>query len=134
MKTGFAAIALTTAMFAAGCGADGPSARGFVGSYRATLTVSGQGSTTLTDVVTISEGTTSDLIVTSQNMGAMKATILDEHAFMLDQQSILLTSNGAAFSATLEGQGTATAGVLSVNGTLSNADGTLSFSLSGSRL
>lgn len=133
MKTAFAALALTTAMFASAC-TDGPSARDFVGSYRTTLTVSGQGSSTLTDSVTISEGSTSDLIVTSQNIGAMKATIISETAFVLDQQSIMLSSDGQAFSANLEGQGIATGGVLNVNGTLSTSSGSLSFTIAGSRL
>lgn len=135
MKTAFAALALTTAMFASACTTDdGVSSKAFVGSYRGTLTVSGQGSSTLTDSVTISEGSTSDLIVTSQNLGAMKATIISESAFVFDQQSIMLTDEGQSFSVNLEGQGTSTGGVLNVSGTLSNGNGTLSFSIAGSRL
>jgi hypothetical protein len=121
-------------MFATACTDDGPSAKNFVGSYRTTLTVSGQGSSTLTDSISISQGTTSDLIVTSQNMGAMKATIISDTAFVFDQQSIMLSDNGTSFSVNLEGQGIATGGVLNVSGTLSTSSGALSFTIAGSRL
>jgi hypothetical protein len=135
MKTAFAALALTTAIAASACGTDdGINPKNFVGTYRTTLTVSGQGSSTLTDSVSISEGATSDLIVTSQNIGAMRATIISESAFVFDQQSIMLSNDGVAFSANLEGQGTATGGVLNVNGTLSTTNGSLSFAIAGSRL
>ncbi len=134
MKTAFAALALTTAMFASACTTDGASPGDFVGSYRTTLTVSGQSSSTLTDSLTISEGSTSDLIVTSQNLGAMKATIISDSAFVFDQQSIMLNSDGVAFSANLEGQGTVTGGVLNVSGTLSTSSGSIAITFAGSRL
>jgi hypothetical protein len=83
--------------------------------------------------VTISEGATSDLIVTSQNIGARKATVISETALVLDQQAIMLNSGGTAFSANLEGQGLATGGVLNVSGTLSTGSGSRSFTIAGAR-
>ncbi len=134
-----AALALSTLAFAGACATDGDgndfNAKNFVGAYRNTLTVSGTGSQTLTDSVTISEGSTSDLILTSQNLGAIKATVIGKTSFTLDQQQITLTdANGQAISLTVQGQGTVADGVFNANGMLSSNTGSLSFTWAGSRL
>jgi hypothetical protein len=107
----------------------------FVGAYRNTITVSGQGSSTFNDSLNIVAGTTSDLILQSQQLGNVKATIIGAGAFSIDQQQITLTDGyGQAFSVTLEGQGTVTGGVMTAGGTMSSSQGALSFTMQGARL
>ena len=128
---------LATLMFSSACMSDGDGGGGaddFVGSYRNTLTVSGNGSQTLTDSVTIAEGSTSDLILTSQTLGAMKATVIGKTSFSLDQQQITINVDGQAVSVTVQGQGTVSDGVFNANGTLGTSQGSLSFTWAGSRL
>ena len=131
-----AALALSTLMFSSACMSDGDGggADDFVGSYRNTLTVSGNGSQTLTDSVTIAEGSTSDLILTSQTLGAIKATVIGKTSFSLDQQQISINVDGQAVSVTVQGQGTVADGVFNANGTLGTSQGSLSFTWAGSRL
>jgi hypothetical protein len=102
----------------------------FLGVYQTTLTV---GTASYVDSLSITEGQTADLIVTSQNLGAMKATIIGDTSFALDQQQITLTSSTGAFSVTLMGQGTVTGGVLAASGQISGNSGALSLNISGSR-
>ena len=130
----FAALALSTLMFAGACTDDGNNADNFVGSYKNTLTVSGTGSQTITDSVSVSEGATSDLIINSQTLGAIKATVIGKTSFSLDQQQITLSVNGQAVSVTVQGQGTIADGVFNASGMLSSNTGALSFTWAGSRL
>src|SRR5204862_4544097 len=129
-------LALSTLMFAGACTDDGGGfdADNFVGSYRNTLTISGTGSQTLTDSVSISEGSTSDLIFTSQTLGAIKATVIGKTSFNLDQQQITVNDGGQAISVTVQGQGTISDGVFNSSGMLSTSNGALSFTWAGARL
>ena len=147
MKT-FLALTFSIALAACGGGGDGDDGGGddapppadptanFVGSYQANLTISGQGSVTAADPLSINEGSTSDLIVNSRWLGNIKSTILGASSFSVDQQQILLTDpeTGQAFNVTIMGQGTVTDGILNANGTISNTNGALQFTLAGSRL
>lgn len=126
MKT-LLTLAITSILFA-GC-SDDPAAN-FLGVYQTTLTV---GTSTYVDSLSISEGQTADLIVTSQNLGAMKASIIGDTSFVLDQQQITLVGNTGAFSVTLMGQGTVNDGVLAASGQLSGNSGALSLNINGSR-
>ena len=135
-----AALALASLMFAGACvtddgGGDGDfDAKTFVGAYRNTLTISGTGSQTLTDSVTVAQGSTSDLILTSQTLGAIKAKVIGKTSFSLEQQQIMVNVDGQAVSVNVMGQGTISDGVFNSTGTLSNSNGSLSFTWAGARL
>ena len=138
-----AALALSFLAFSSACATDDDGGGGgggdfdeknFVGAYRNTLTLSGNGSQTLTDSVSISTGSTSDLILTSQTLGAIKATVIGKTSFSLDQQQISVTVDGQAVLVTVMGQGTVSDGVFNANGTLGNTNGSLSFTWAGSKL
>jgi len=140
MKYAIATLFLALTTFAA-CVTDGSGGGGamdtknFVGAYRTTVTLSGTSSQTYTDSMSIAAGTTSDLILQSQQLGALKATVIGPTAFSLDQQQITLTdAQGQAFSVTLQGQGTVASGVFNANGQVSSSNGALSFTIAGSRL
>ncbi|MBX3162258.1 MAG: hypothetical protein KF773_40210 [Deltaproteobacteria bacterium] len=117
----------------AGCGVDDPNSR-FIGSYNTTLTLSGQGSLVITDAVSISDGATTDLILNSQNAGAIKVDVRGASSFAIPQQQILLNANGQAFSVTIQGQGTVVDGIFNCTGTVSDASGSLAFTWAGQRL
>lgn len=119
---------------ATGCGG-GDSTDGFVGAYQTTITISGNGSQTFTDSLTINDGTSSDLVISSQQLGNLKASIVGKNSFSIDQQQITLTnSSGQAFSVTVQGQGTVTDNVFSSSGTLTSNTGALSFTMNGQKL
>jgi len=125
------AFALLTACF----WSDDDPAHNFVGSYQTTITLSGGGSETFTDSMAINAGSTSDLVLQSQQLGAVKADITGGNAFAIDQQQITLTdSTGHAFSVTIQGQGTVVSGVFNASGTMSSSSGALSYTIAGSRL
>ena len=129
------AFALVMSTMLLACGPGGESVDDFVGSYQTTITVAGAGSQTFTDSLAISEGSTSDLILQSQQLGALRASIIGDTSFAIDQQQITLTDElGQAFSVTIMGQGTVADGVFNANGTLSSVNGALSFTIAGSRL
>jgi hypothetical protein len=131
----FALALVTSLVFTGACSDEDFDPDQFVGAYRNTLTITGTGSQTLTDAVSISEGSTSDLIITSQNLGPIRATVIGDTSFSLDQQQITLTDgNGQAVSVTVQGQGTVNDGVFNSNGMLSTSGGSLSFTWAGSRL
>lgn len=112
-----------------------PSPATFLGSYKTTITLSGTGSQTFTDSLSINEGATSDLILQSQQLGAVKATILGTNSFSIDQQQITLTdANGVAFPVTIQGQGTVNSGVFGSSGTMSATTSVFSFTMNGSKL
>jgi len=119
-----------------GSGSDhGAPADAFVGAYHTTITLSGTSSQTYTDSMTILAGTTSDLILQSQQLGSIKAKIISGSAFSIDQQQITLTdANNQAFSVTMQGQGTVTGGVFNASGQLSSSNGALAFTIAGARL
>jgi hypothetical protein len=128
MKT--ALVFAIPAMLLVGCASDDPYAN-FIGSYKTTLTLGSQG---YTDSLSISEGQTADLIINSQQLGSLTATIIGDTSFAVDQQQITLTdSTGKAFSVTLQGQGTVSDGVLAASGQLSSSGGALSLMMNGSR-
>ena len=125
MKT---ALALSMILFTA-C-TDDP-AGNFLGTYQTTLTA---GSAAVTETLGISEGETADLILTSQSLGSMRATIIGDTSFSIDQQQITIAdSTGKAFTVTLQGQGTVSDGVLAASGQLSSSSGALSLTMNGSR-
>jgi hypothetical protein len=128
------AILLVLPMLAA-CPADGNSDAQFLGSYKTTITLSGQGSQTFTDTMTIAEGETSELVLQSQQLGVVQADVLGHDAIQINQQMITLTdSTGHAFSVTIQGQGTVNSGVFSASGTMSGSGGVLSYTINGSKL
>ena len=72
-------------VIATGCGGGGDESDQFVGAYQTTITISGSGSQTFTDNVTINEGSASDLVISSQQMGNLKASIVGKSSFSIDQ-------------------------------------------------
>jgi hypothetical protein len=128
-------VTIVGLVIATGCGGGGDSSETFVGAYQTTITISGNGSQTFTDNLTINEGTASDLVISSQQMGNLKASIVGKNSFSIDQQQITLTnSSGQAFSVTVQGQGTVTDNVFSSSGTLTSNTGALSFTMNGQKL
>src|SRR5687768_9320671 len=127
----FAAVAFISSV--AGCGTE--SQGDFLGTYQTSLTLSGAGSQTFTDMVSVTEGTTTDLVITSQQIGALRATIIGDTSFSIDAQTITLTdANGQSITVNTSGQGTISDGVFAASGTLSTSAATLSFTMNGSRL
>lgn len=125
MKT---ALALSMILMTA-C-TDNPSGN-FLGTYQTTLSA---GTQSVKETLGISEGETADLILTSQTLGSMRATIIGDTSFSIDQQQITIAdSTGKAFSVTLQGQGTVSDGVLAASGQLSSNTGALSLTMNGSR-
>jgi hypothetical protein len=119
----------------AACPADGADDAQFLGSYKTTITLSGQGSSTFTDTMTIAEGQTHELVLSSQQLGVIQADVLGHNAISIAQQMITLTdSTGHAFSVTIQGQGTVDSGVFSASGTMSGSGGVLSYTISGAKL
>src|SRR5262245_17089544 len=118
------------ALFLVACGTDDKSGN-FLGTYKTTLTL---GTSTFTDTLGVSDGETADLIMTSAALGTIKATIIGDTSFSIDQQQITLTdSTGHAVSVTMQGQGTVSDGVLAASGQLSSSTGALSVNMNGSR-
>jgi hypothetical protein len=106
----------------------------FVGTYQTTLTLSGTGSQTFADTLAISEGETADLILASQQLGSVKASIIGDTSFSIDQQQLTLNDgNGGAVTVTLQGQGTVNDGVLAASGQISSTTVAFSISMNGSR-
>jgi hypothetical protein len=127
------ALASTMLLFSACLGEDESAT--FIGAYQTTITLSGTGAQTYTDSMSISDGSTSDLILQSQQLGSIHATILEGAAFSIDQQQITLTGgSGGAYSVTIMGQGTVVSGVFNASGQLSGPTGALGFSIAGSKL
>jgi len=123
------------AITAGGCGTEGDGADKFVGAYQTTITISGNGSQTFTDNITINDGSASDLVISSQQLGNLKASIVGKSSFSIDQQQITLTgADGQAFSVTVMGQGTVTDNVFSASGTLSSNTAAFSFTMNGQKL
>ena len=107
----------------------------YVGSYQTTITLQGTGSQALTDSMSINKGTTADLILQSQQMGALQAKALDGGAFAITQRQITLTdAYGQAFSVTIMGQGTVVSGVFNASGQLSSSNGAVGFTIAGRKL
>lgn len=133
MRNLIIAFVLSIVGLVAGCGVDDPNGQ-FVGSYNTTLTLSGQGSIVINDAVSISDGSTTDLILNSQNAGAIKVDVLGSSSFAITQQQIMLSANGQAFSVTIQGQGTVVDGIFNATGTVSDSSGSLAFTWTGQRL
>jgi len=128
MKT----LALVIPMLFCGCTPDDP-VENFLGTYKTTLTLSSSGSQTFTDSLGVSEGQTADLILSSQQLGSLRATIIGDTSFSIDQQQITLNDAGKVFSVTLQGQGTVNDGVLAASGQLSSNTAAFSITMNGSR-
>ena len=120
------------ALLVCGCAADDPYGT-FVGTYKTTLVLSASGSQTYTDTLAISEGQTADLILSSQQLGSMKATIIGDTSFSIDQQQITLTDGTNNITVTLQGQGTVSDGVLAASGQMSSTTAAFQISMNGSR-
>jgi hypothetical protein len=120
------------AMLFCGCAADDPYGN-FLGTYKTTLVLSASGSQTYTDTLSISEGQSADLILSSQQMGSMKATIIGDTSFSIDQQQITLTDGTNNITVTLQGQGTVSDGVLAASGQMSSQTAAFQISMNGSR-
>jgi hypothetical protein len=119
------------ALFLFACGGTDDKSDNFIGTYKTTLTL---GSSTFTDTLGISDGETADLIMSSAQLGTIKATIIGGTSFSIDQQQITVTdSTGHAVSLTMQGQGTVNDGVLAASGQLSSSSGALSLNMNGSR-
>jgi hypothetical protein len=128
MKTAFALASL----FLIAC-TDDPAAN-FVGTYSASITLSGTGSQTFPDTLAISEAETADLIMASQQLGTVKISIIGDTSFEIDQQQItLVDATGTVFAVTLQGQGTVNDGVLAASGQLLSNQAAFSLTLNGSR-
>ncbi|HEU0031638.1 MAG TPA: hypothetical protein VFQ53_13455 [Kofleriaceae bacterium] len=135
MRHAFRTLALTSALLCGCPAAESDDSALFIGSYKTTITLSGTGSQTFTDSMSINDGSTSDLVLQSQQLGAVQATITSRTTFVIDQQQITLTnSDGQAFAVTIDGSGTVNGGVLNANGTLSSSSGALSYTIAGARL
>lgn len=120
------------ALLLSACAADDPYGN-FVGTYKTTLVLSASGSQTYTDTLAISEGQTADLILSSQQLGSMKATIIGDTSFSIDQQQITLTDGTNNITVTLQGQGTVSDGVLAASGQMSSTTAAFQISMNGSR-
>jgi hypothetical protein len=114
-----------------GCPDDSDPMAGFRGSYTTTINLNGAA---YKDSMHVDDGTTSDLILDSQQLGAVKANVLGGDSFSIDQQSITLSSSSGAFAVNIEGQGTVDHGVFNASGTLSTSSGVLPFTIAGSKL
>ena len=125
-------VFVVSALLLCGCPSEDP-AENFVGTYQTTLTLSGTGSQTYTDTLAVSEGQTADLILTSQQLGAMKASIIGDTSFSIDQQQITLSSNTGPITVTVQGQGTVNDGVLAASGQLSSTTAAFQIAMNGSR-
>ena len=132
----FRTLALTSALMMFSACATDDEEKPFVGAYQTTITVSGTGSQTYNDSMSISKGSTSDLILQSQQLGSLHATILNKGAFAIDQQQITLSdpATGASFSVTIMGQGTVVSGVFNASGQLSSSTGAVGFTIAGRKL
>jgi hypothetical protein len=131
MKTALA-IAFSSVLFAA-C-TDDPT-ENFLGTYKATVTVSGNGSQTFPDTIAISEGQTTDLIMNSQQLGSVKIAIIGDTSFEIEQQQITLVdpASGQVATVNIEGQGTVNDGVLAASGQMSALTSTFALTMSGQR-
>jgi hypothetical protein len=128
------AFVLSIVGLVAGCGVDDPNGN-FTGSYSTTLTINVTGgSIVLNDAVSMSDGATTDLILNSQNAGAIKVDVLGASSFAIPQQQIMLSANGQAFSVTIQGQGTIVDGIFNCTGTVSDSSGSAAFTWTGQRL
>jgi hypothetical protein len=120
-------------MMVVGCGTSDP-ADGFVGAYQNTITISGSSSVTANDALSISNGSSSDLVFQSQQLGALKVSITGHTSFSIDQQQIMLNGPNGPFSVTIQGQGTVVDHVFSASGTMSSNTGSLAFTWNGQKL
>jgi hypothetical protein len=115
------------------CGCTDDPSGNFVGTYKTTLVLSASGSQTYTDTLAISEGQTADLILSSQQLGSMKASIIGDTSFSIDQQQITLSDGTNNITVTLQGQGTVSDGVLAASGQMSSTTAAFQISMNGSR-
>lgn len=129
MKTAF-----TLAMIlSVGACADESASGNFLGTYKTNITLSG--GNTYNDTLGVSEGETADLIMSSAQLGSMKATIIGDTSFIFDQQQIALTdpATGKLVTLTLQGQGTVNDGIFAASGMLSSSTGAVALTMNGAR-
>jgi hypothetical protein len=131
MKTAIA-FALSSVLFTA-CG-DDPT-ENFLGTYKATVTLQGQSSQTFPDTIGISEGDSADLIMSSQQLGALKVSIIGDTSFEIDAQQITAVdpASGQVVTLNIQGQGTVSDGVLAASGQLSALASTFGLTMNGQR-
>jgi hypothetical protein len=108
----------------------------FVGSYNVTGTESYGGQTDqITDTIIIIKGAASDLAITSQNFGVMRATLTGKLSFRLDSQTANINiDNIGTVQVTISGVGTVVEGILNLSGTYSYAGEIFTFQVQGSRV
>lgn len=121
---------LIPALLVTGCASDN-AIDNFVGTYTTTLTLGGQSAA---DTLGISEGQTADLILSSRQLGSLRATIIGDTSFSIDQQQITVSDgSGQAITVTMQGQGTVNDGVLAASGQLSSSSAAFQLTMNGSR-
>src|SRR5262249_32948967 len=120
MRTYVIALVFSLLGIVSACGTTDRS-QSFIGQYQNTLTIHRNGSVTGNDTGTISDGATSDLVFNSQNLGALRVTIVGASSFSIDQQQIMLNGQNGPFSATIQGQGTVVDRVFQASGTMSTS-------------
>ncbi len=107
----------------------------FIGTYivTGTETVNGK-SMQLTDTITIRGGIISDLSITTQNFGTLKATVTGNQSFRIDKQDATVKTSSGKTEVTVQGKGTVSDGFLDISGSYSLKSQSVKFHLSGSRV
>ena len=92
----------------------------FTGTYNVTGTEEVNGkSAQITDTITISEDTSGDLSIKTQNFGTLKAKITSTHSFRIDKQDTTVKTSSGKVQVTIEGKGSVSAGLLDNSGSYS---------------
>lgn len=107
----------------------------FIGTYivTGTETVNGK-SMQLTDTITIRAGIMSDLSITTQNFGTLKATVTGNQSFRIDKQDATVKTSSSKTQVTVQGKGTVSDDFLDISGSYSLKSQSVKFHLSGSRV
>lgn len=107
----------------------------FTGTYNVTGTEEVNGkSSQITDTITISEDTSGNLSITTQNFGTLKATITSMHSFRIDKQDTIVKTISGKVQVSIEGKGSVSAGLLDISGSYSVKGQIVTFHLSGFRM
>ncbi len=92
---------------------DDDSLENFIGSYNVAGTESVEGdSSPITDTVKIKNGITSDLSISTQNFGTLKATVTGDESFVINKQDTTVKIEGESVQITIQGSGTVIGDVL----------------------
>ena len=107
----------------------------FTGTYNVTGTEEvNDKSLQITDTITISEDTASNLSIKTQNFGTLKAKITSTHSFQIDKQDATVKTSSGKVQVTIEGKGSVSAGLLEISGSYSVNGQAVTFHLSGFRM